>query len=44
MGEYKGRSSITPVNFECPNCGKTAIKLTTGEVLSTTAIPSPWKE
>jgi len=44
MGEFKGRPSITLVNVECPNCGKTAIKLSTGEVLSTTAIPSPWKK
>ncbi|WP_199342104.1 hypothetical protein [Nostoc punctiforme] len=44
MGEFKGRPSITLVNVECPNCGKTAIKLSTAEVLSTTAIPSPWKK
>ncbi|MFN6442088.1 MAG: hypothetical protein RMY35_035180 [Nostoc sp. DedSLP01] len=44
MGEFKGRPSVTLVNVECPNCGKTAIKLSTGEVLSTTTIPSPWKE
>ncbi|MBD2682948.1 hypothetical protein H6H03_36440 [Nostoc paludosum FACHB-159] len=43
MGEFKGRPSISLVNVECPNCGKTAIKLSTGEILSTTAIPSPWK-
>ncbi|WP_414574163.1 hypothetical protein [Nostoc sp. CCY 9925] len=44
MGEFKGRPSIIMVNVECPNCGKTAIKLGTGEVLSTTAIPSPWNQ
>ncbi|WP_242062423.1 MULTISPECIES: hypothetical protein [Nostoc] len=44
MGEFKGRPSITLVNVECPNCGKTAIKLSTAEVLSITAIPSPWKK
>ncbi len=44
MGEFKGRTSIILVNVECPNCGKTAIKLSTGEILSATAIPSPWKE
>ncbi|MEA5506952.1 hypothetical protein VB735_28440 [Halotia wernerae UHCC 0503] len=44
MGEYKGRPSVIQVNIQCPNCEKTAIRLTTGEVLSTTAIPSPWKQ
>ncbi len=43
MGEFKGRPSIILANVECPSCGKTAIKLSTGEILSTTAIPSPWK-
>ncbi|MBD6620802.1 hypothetical protein FNW02_34885 [Komarekiella sp. 'clone 1'] len=44
MGEYKDRPSVVPVKVECPNCGQTAIRLTTGEVLSTTAIPSPWQQ
>ncbi|WGV29026.1 hypothetical protein [Halotia branconii] len=43
MGEYKGRPSAIKVNIQCPNCEQTAIRLTTGEVLSTTAIPSPWQ-
>ncbi|WP_373527626.1 hypothetical protein [Nostoc sp.] len=44
MGEYKDRPSLIQVKVECPNCEQTAIRLTTGEVLSTTAIPSPWQQ
>ncbi|RCJ37974.1 hypothetical protein A6770_39960 [Nostoc minutum NIES-26] len=44
IGEYKGRPSIIQIPVQCPNCEKTAIRLNTGEVLSTTAIPSPWKQ
>ncbi|WP_191762233.1 hypothetical protein [Komarekiella delphini-convector] len=44
MGEYKGRPSVVQVKVECPNCEQTAIRLTTGKVLSTTAIPSPWQQ
>ncbi|MFN6567965.1 hypothetical protein [Dendronalium sp. ChiSLP03b] len=44
MGEYKGRPSIIQLKVQCPNCEQTAIRLNTGEVLSTTAIPSPWKQ
>lgn len=44
MGEYKGRPSLIQVKIQCPNCEQTAIRLTTGEVLSTTAIPSPWQQ
>lgn len=44
MGEYKGRPSLIQVKIQCPNCEQTAIRLTTGKVLSTTAIPSPWVE
>lgn len=44
MGEYKGRPSLIQVKIQCPNCEQTAIKLTTGEVLSTTAIRSPWQQ
>jgi hypothetical protein len=43
MGEYKGYPSLIQVKIQCPNCEQTAIRLTTGEVLSTTAIPSPWQ-
>ncbi|RCJ38673.1 hypothetical protein A6770_39565 [Nostoc minutum NIES-26] len=43
-GEYKGRPSIIQIQVQCPNCEQTAIRLNTGEVLSTTAIPSPWKQ
>jgi hypothetical protein len=43
-GEYKGRPSIIQIQVQCPNCGKTAIRLSAGEVLSTTAIPSPWEQ
>ncbi len=32
------------LDVQCPNCGRIAIKLTTGKVLSTTAIPSPWSK
>ncbi|RCJ42012.1 hypothetical protein A6770_35550 [Nostoc minutum NIES-26] len=44
MGEYKGRPSVIQVKIRCPNCEQTAIKLNTGEVLSITAIPSPWRQ
>ncbi|MCC5659827.1 hypothetical protein LC608_23195 [Nostoc sp. XA010] len=44
MGEYKGHPSLIQVKVQCPNCEQTAIRLTTGQVLSTTAIPSPWQE
>ncbi|MDZ8263610.1 hypothetical protein [Nostoc sp. ChiQUE01b] len=44
MGEYKGRPSPIQLKIQCPNCEQTAIRLTTGEVLSTTAIPSPWQQ
>ncbi|MEA5504993.1 hypothetical protein VB735_18155 [Halotia wernerae UHCC 0503] len=44
MGEYKGHPSAIQVKIQCPNCEQTAIRLTTGKVLSTTAIPSPWQQ
>jgi len=44
MGEYKGRPSLIQVKIQCPNCEQTAIRLITGEVLSTTAILSPWQQ
>lgn len=44
MGEYKGRPSLIQVKIQCPNCEQTAIRLTMGQVLSTTAIPSPWQQ
>lgn len=44
MGEYKGRPSLIQLKIQCPNCEQTAIRLTTGQVLSTTAIPSPWQQ
>ncbi|WP_375512768.1 hypothetical protein [uncultured Nostoc sp.] len=44
MGEYKGRPSLIQLKIQCPNCEQTAIRLTTGEVVSTTAIPSPWQQ
>jgi predicted RNA-binding Zn-ribbon protein involved in translation (DUF1610 family) len=30
------------IELPCPNCGKTAIRLQANQVLSVTAIPSPW--
>ncbi|MBE9052484.1 hypothetical protein IQ243_19070 [Nostocales cyanobacterium LEGE 11386] len=42
--EYKGRPSVIQVKIKCPTCEQTAIRLNTGEVLSTTAIPSPWQQ
>lgn len=30
------------LDVQCPTCGRTAIKLTTGKVISTTPILSPW--
>lgn len=44
MGEYKGYPSLIQVKIQCPYCEQTAIRLTTGEVLSTTAILSPWQQ
>jgi len=40
--EFKGKPSVREIKVQCPNCGETAIRLTTQKVLSTTAIPSPW--
>jgi hypothetical protein len=42
MGEYKGRPSVILAKVKCPNCEQTAIRLQAKEVISTTAIPSPW--
>ncbi|WP_143857156.1 hypothetical protein [Nostoc sp. 'Peltigera membranacea cyanobiont' 213] len=42
VGENNGRPSIIQIKVKCPDCEQTAIRLSTGEVLSTTAIPSPW--
>jgi hypothetical protein len=44
MGEYKGRPSVIFTKVKCPNCEQTAIRLQAREVLSTTAIPSPWQQ
>ncbi len=44
MGEYKGRPSVIFTKVKCPNCEQTAIRLEAREVLSTTAIPSPWQQ
>lgn len=44
MDEYKGRPSLIQLKIQCPNCEQTAIRLTTGEVLSTTVISSPWQQ
>ncbi|MDZ7968449.1 MAG: hypothetical protein RM368_26450 [Nostoc sp. DedSLP03] len=44
MGEYKGRPSVIFTKVKCPNCEQTAIRLQAREVLSITAIPSPWAE
>ncbi|MHC5771440.1 MAG: hypothetical protein ACYTXI_38955 [Nostoc sp.] len=44
MGEYKGHPSLIQVKVQCPNCEQTAIRLTTGQVLSITAISSPWQQ
>ncbi|MHC0067773.1 hypothetical protein ACWATR_33610 [Nostoc sp. UIC 10890] len=44
MGEYKGRTSVIFTKVKCPNCEQTAISLQAREVLSTTAIPSPWQQ
>lgn len=34
---------LQDIDVECPACGKIAIKLITGKVLSTTSIVSPWQ-
>ncbi len=44
VGEYKGRPSVIFTKVKCPNCEQTAIRLQAREVLSITAIPSPWAE
>lgn len=43
MGEYKGKPSVILAKVKCPNCEQTAIRLQAREVISTTAIPSPWR-
>ncbi|WP_223278365.1 hypothetical protein [Nostoc sp. 'Peltigera membranacea cyanobiont' 232] len=43
MGEYKGRPSVIFTKVKCPNCEQTAIRLQAREVLSITAVPSPWQ-
>jgi len=40
--DFNGRPSVQEIKVKCPNCEKSAVKLITGEVLSTIAIPSPW--
>ncbi|WP_341532011.1 hypothetical protein WKK05_40690 (plasmid) [Nostoc sp. UHCC 0302] len=42
MGEYKGRPSVILAKVKCPNCQQTALRLQAKEVISTTAISSPW--
>lgn len=42
LEEFKGRLQVQPIKVQCPNCERTAIRLSTGKVLSTTLIPSPW--
>ncbi|OYE01272.1 hypothetical protein [Nostoc sp. 'Peltigera membranacea cyanobiont' 232] len=44
MGEYKGRPSVIFTKVKCPKCEQTAIRLQAREVLSITAIPSPWQQ
>lgn len=42
--ECSNKGKLQDVNIECPNCGKTAIKLlSVGKVQSTVAIDSPWQ-
>ncbi|HLP89330.1 MAG TPA: hypothetical protein VK184_12155 [Nostocaceae cyanobacterium] len=36
---------VAPADYkevECPSCGKTAVRLMAGQILSTVPIPSPW--
>ncbi|NMG11610.1 hypothetical protein [Brasilonema sp. UFV-L1] len=42
LTECKGDSAVQEFKVPCPTCGKTAIYLMTSEIISTTAIPSPW--
>lgn len=44
MGEYKEHPSLIKVKVQYPNCEQTGIRFKTGEVISTTAIPSPWQQ
>ena len=44
LSECQGTLPLQDIDLKCPNCGKTAIKLMTNKVISTTAIPSPWGE
>ncbi|MBW4633874.1 MAG: hypothetical protein KME30_18810 [Iphinoe sp. HA4291-MV1] len=42
LSECKGESPVQEFKIPCPTCGKTAIYLMANEIISTTAIPSPW--
>lgn len=44
LSEYSQQPPVQETDVRCPSCGKTAIKLITNDVLSTTIIPSPWRE
>lgn len=41
LSEVEG-VSLQVLEVTCPNCDRTAIRLMANQVLSTTAIPSPW--
>ena len=36
-------SSSQYLEVECPNCGRSAVRLMAEKVISTTPIPSPWQ-
>lgn len=43
LTESESKNPITEVDVKCPSCGRTAIRLLTNTVISTTPIPSPWQ-
>ncbi len=44
VSECSNTGKLQDINIECPNCGKTAIRLVAvGDVQSTVAIDSPWQ-
>ncbi len=42
LSECDSSQPVRDVEVVCPTCGKSAIRLVTNKVISTTSIPSPW--
>jgi hypothetical protein len=43
LEEFRGRRKEKAIEVECLNCGKSAIRLSVKEVISTVIIASPWE-